>query len=284
MENDYKFILCEDDEDISFLVKISILKAFPKAEIYITTNKEDTINKLYEQNFDIDAVILDYMLVNTTGLEILKEIRKLSDIPVIIITGQGSEEVAVSAMKLGASDYVVKHGGFFNQIPDVLSKVLKTESKFDLTKIFLAFYRFGESGTDPIYVNHIPEEYKEMKETIILSLGVLLFTLFGMGEIDKLETGSIISGPVRIPKMRYYNATSFLYVVTDKNQKDPRLAGKDFCVVALAYPSEYTGISYGVDKIRNVLNKFFEEVSDISEVAANAPKVEQQIYHILEHF
>lgn len=284
MERNYKFIVCEDDEDIAFLMRINIIKAFPNADVFITKDKEETIDKLYELNFDVDAVLLDYMLVNTTGLEILKEIRKVSDIPVIIITGQGSEEIAVAAMKLGASDYVVKHGGFFNKIPDELMKIISTKSKYDLSKIFIAFYRFGDSGTEPIYVSKIPEEYTEMKETIILSLGVLLFTLFGMGEIDKLETGSIISGPVRIPKMQQYNATSFLYIVKDKNQKDPRLAGKDFCVVALAYPASYNGISYGVDKIRNVLNKFFENVSDISEVANKAPIVEKQIYNIIEHF
>jgi len=97
-----KIILCEDDEDIAFLIKLRLLKAFPNSEVFITADKESTVKLLYENNFDIDIILLDYMLADTTGIEILEEVKKLSEIPVIIITGQGSEELAVTAMKKGA--------------------------------------------------------------------------------------------------------------------------------------------------------------------------------------
>jgi CheY-like chemotaxis protein len=284
MTNSLRILLCEDDDDIAFLIKINILKEFPGADVAITKTKEDTLQYLLDVKYDVDVILLDYLLVNTTGLEILEEIRKITQIPVIIITGQGSEEVAVNAMKMGASDYIVKRGRFFNEIPHVIEKVTKVESKYDLDKIFVAFYRFGERGTEPIYINKLPAEYEDNRETVVLSLGVLLYTLFGMCELDMLETSMTLSGPVRIPKMKQYNSTSFLYVVSDKNQKDPRLKGKDFCIVAIGYPNEYSDLVYEIDKIKNILNNFFDKIVDISEIEGKATNVEEQIYNVIRRF
>lgn len=57
-----------------------------------------------------DCVLLDYRLPGENGLTILETLRTLDRkaTPIIILTGQGSEEIAVTAMKRGASDYVVK--------------------------------------------------------------------------------------------------------------------------------------------------------------------------------
>ncbi|MHA1302847.1 MAG: response regulator [Candidatus Heimdallarchaeaceae archaeon] len=284
MSNQLRVLLVEDDADISFLIKINIIKAFPDAEVIITQSKNDTLNVLQEYKYNFDIILLDYLLGDITGLDILEEIRKITDIPVLIITGQGSEEVAVRAMKMGAQDYIVKRGRFFSKIPEIIEKIKSKKARFDLEKIFLAFYRFGTSGTEPIYVNRIPKEYESIKETVILSLGVMLYTLFGMGEIDKLESASLISGPVRIPKMKDYYATSLLYIVQDKGQTDHRLEGKDYCIVALAYPLEYQELTRGIDKIKNVLNKFFDNIKDVSEIKDNVKTVEEQIYNIINWF
>lgn len=58
-----------------------------------------------------DCVLLDYNLPDLDGLEFLAELRTHGDVPsfpVIMLTGQGDETVAVQAMKRGAQDYLVK--------------------------------------------------------------------------------------------------------------------------------------------------------------------------------
>src|SRR5581483_9442465 len=59
------------------------------------------------------------------GLACLRELRRLRpDLPVVMVTGSGSEAVAVEAMKLGAADYVVKHATYGHAVPGVVREVL----------------------------------------------------------------------------------------------------------------------------------------------------------------
>ncbi len=56
-----------------------------------------------------DLIFLDYLLGVETGLEVFHEMRQAGcNLPTIMLTGHGSEEVAVEAMKAGVSDYLVK--------------------------------------------------------------------------------------------------------------------------------------------------------------------------------
>lgn len=72
---------------------------------------EEAIERAGEEKFDL--VLLDYRLPDMTGLEVLKALRGMAKEPAIILmTSQGSEEVAIEALKLGASAYVVKNTEF----------------------------------------------------------------------------------------------------------------------------------------------------------------------------
>lgn len=57
---------------------------------------------------DVDVVILDLGLPDAEGLDVLKEIRRISDVPVIIATARGDETDRIVGLELGADDYVVK--------------------------------------------------------------------------------------------------------------------------------------------------------------------------------
>lgn len=69
-----------------------------------------------------DAIFLDYMLGETTGLEVLRRLRAAGDLtPVVMLTGQGDEQLAVELMKAGATDYL----GKVRLSPENLERVLR---------------------------------------------------------------------------------------------------------------------------------------------------------------
>lgn len=75
-----------------------------------------------------DAVLLDYIIPKLTGLDLLRKLvtRIGSMPPIVVLTGKGSESVAVEMMKLGAADYIVKDAGktFLDALPKALNDAI----------------------------------------------------------------------------------------------------------------------------------------------------------------
>ena len=87
-----------------------------------------------------DAIALDYSLPGISGIDVLRTLSKLDTAPpVVMVTGQGNEEVAVQAMKFGASDYVLKdiQGNYIDLLPGALERacvhrrLVKAKAKAD---------------------------------------------------------------------------------------------------------------------------------------------------------
>src|ERR1700738_2190352 len=56
----------------------------------------------------VDVVLLDLGLPDGDGLDVLRELRLVSDVPIIVVTARGDEADRVVGLELGADDYVVK--------------------------------------------------------------------------------------------------------------------------------------------------------------------------------
>ncbi|MBE9018680.1 PAS domain S-box protein, partial [Chroococcidiopsidales cyanobacterium LEGE 13417] len=75
-----------------------------------------------------DAIVLDYLLLDRDGLEVLKELKALTgkdDLPVIVLTGQGNEEIAMQAIESGAANYLVKGNTTPESLRLTIHQVLK---------------------------------------------------------------------------------------------------------------------------------------------------------------
>lgn len=100
-----RILVVDDDRVILELASIVL-----RSDGYSVQTAGDGIralNLMAEEPFEL--VLLDFMMPNKDGLEVLREIKEnFPDIAVIIFTGMGSENIAVSAMKAGAADYIIK--------------------------------------------------------------------------------------------------------------------------------------------------------------------------------
>ena len=67
---------------------------------------EDGLETLHSREFDL--LILDFMLPGMSGLDVLKELRQRSDIPVIMLTARGEDIDRILGLEFGADDYLAK--------------------------------------------------------------------------------------------------------------------------------------------------------------------------------
>ena len=104
MENTTKVLVADDDKNIRELVRLYLQnEGFSVTE---ARNGENCMEEFGKDDFDL--VILDIMMPVMDGMQTLKEIRKTSNVPVIMLTARGETYDKVIGLELGADDYVVK--------------------------------------------------------------------------------------------------------------------------------------------------------------------------------
>lgn len=111
-----RLLVVEDDADQRFLIERRL--GDMDVDVTMAASGEEAL----EQLSDIDLVLLDYRLPDMSGLETLREIKKLGGPSVVMVTGMGSESVAVEAMRSGAIDYVVKDSTYLRTLPEIVDR------------------------------------------------------------------------------------------------------------------------------------------------------------------
>ena len=100
-------VLYIDDED----EMLDLVRSFMEmgGEFIVDTEKEphNALERLSKSNYD--AIISDYQMSSMNGIQLLEEIRSnRDDIPFILFTGKGREEIVIEALNRGADGYVQK--------------------------------------------------------------------------------------------------------------------------------------------------------------------------------
>ncbi len=94
----------------------------PHIRVEAVETGEEALESL-NSNGLYDVLLLDYRLSGLNALEVLRKIRDGDGaplLPVVIVTGQGDEGTAVQALRLGATDYVVKRSGYLHELASVI--------------------------------------------------------------------------------------------------------------------------------------------------------------------
>ena len=99
-----KVLLADDDNDI--LVSLSSYLQESGFNVITASDGLDAVNKFHTDPPDI--VLLDIMMPNMNGLDVLRQLRTISTTPIILLTARDEEADTVVGLELGADDYVTK--------------------------------------------------------------------------------------------------------------------------------------------------------------------------------
>ncbi|SKA95401.1 DNA-binding response regulator, OmpR family, contains REC and winged-helix (wHTH) domain [Caloramator quimbayensis] len=99
-----KVLVVDDDSNICDLIELYLQKEGYR--VYKAHNGSEAI-KIYRDK-TVDIIVLDIMMPIMDGYETLKEIRKTSSVPVLMLTAKGETFDRVLGLELGADDYIVK--------------------------------------------------------------------------------------------------------------------------------------------------------------------------------
>jgi serine/threonine protein kinase len=139
MSADAKRIMLVDDEELS----LKVIHAALKHAGYTVVGTTDPTQALalFEKE-DPDLAILDLAMPQMDGLTLLGQMREVTQIPIVMLTGEDRSELAVKALKLGAFDYLTKPVNF-KRLLETISLALQTEAKRDESRM-IAHYEIGE--------------------------------------------------------------------------------------------------------------------------------------------
>jgi diguanylate cyclase (GGDEF)-like protein len=100
-------VLVVDDEAIICTLFAAMLGHYGRYHVVTTTDGRQVMDILRREPFDV--MLLDMAMPAISGLEVLRQVTQaFEELPVIIVTGHGSIEIAVESMQAGAADFVTK--------------------------------------------------------------------------------------------------------------------------------------------------------------------------------
>ncbi|MBQ4599808.1 MAG: response regulator transcription factor [Clostridia bacterium] len=100
----YKILVVDDEEKIREL--IGKYAKFEGHAVDFATDGMEAVEKCRENTYDV--IIMDIMMPNLDGFSACREIRKHSDVPILMLSARGEEYDKINGFELGVDDYVVK--------------------------------------------------------------------------------------------------------------------------------------------------------------------------------
>ncbi|HPC48136.1 MAG TPA: response regulator, partial [Deltaproteobacteria bacterium] len=160
----WKIMIADDNRDLNDAMRelfvehgFDVVQAFDGNEAFELYNSERP-----------DLVFLDYLMPEMDGVDVLEEIMSVDpDALVVFITGEGSEDTAVQAMKAGAKDYITK--------PFSMQYVVHTARKF---------IREHELMLENIRLKARGDAYRDNLVTITETMGEAVITIDAAGRIE----------------------------------------------------------------------------------------------------
>lgn len=122
-----RILIVDDDENIAELISLYLVKECFDTEIVL--NGEDALKAFH--TYQPHLILLDIMLPGMDGYDVCREIRKDSNVPIIMLSAKGEVFDKVLGLKIGADDYMVKpfdSNELVARVQAILRRVAQSES------------------------------------------------------------------------------------------------------------------------------------------------------------
>ena len=100
----HRILVVDDEPSVTDLIAYNLRKSL--YDVIIAADGREALRLVRE--YSPDLILLDLMIPEVDGLDVCREIRRSSDVPVIMITARGEEVDRVLGLEIGADDYVTK--------------------------------------------------------------------------------------------------------------------------------------------------------------------------------
>ncbi|MEQ8153848.1 MAG: response regulator transcription factor [Clostridiaceae bacterium] len=214
-------LIIEDESRIRSLLKdYLILEQF---NIIEASNGIDGLS-VFNKN-KIDLAILDIMMPGLNGLEVTKEIRKVSSIPIILLTAKSQEEDKLSGYNLGADDYVTKPFSPKVLVAKIKALLKRTSSNSTNNEINFPSLKINkesmEVSVDNNFVSLTPKEYDLLiylaeNQNIVLSRDTILDGVWGY---DYYGDNRVVDTTVKRLREKLGNTAEYIVTVRGSGYK-----------------------------------------------------------------
>ena len=281
--NDARVLLIEDSRDHQFLI-MKILNQIGIGKIFVCETGEQGIRKFNaDPSSSFDLLIIDYFLPGKSGIDVIREVRKSNpEIPIIMITGLGSEKVAVQAMKLGIQDYLTKEELFSMStasLREIVTKILLEHRAHqevalarrlaaDPSRLSVSVFKFSKIGPEPFLSSRLPFELSSREEeTFLIKIGAHYMTVTGAGH-------AYSKGLFELPVPNYdkYHGLVFGFRLNEKKLFDSRFkesAAKNYGLVVVIFPVLFRTILPRRSIIEKKMEELIKNYSDMEEIDEN---------------
>ena len=180
MPGGVRVLVVDDDPDHRFLARHRLERA--GFDVRVAGSAEEAVIDIES----VDLVLLDYRLPGTSGLELLPLLSERGP-SVVMVTGMGSEGLAVEAMRQGAVDYIVKDDSYLDILEDV---VRRAWLHHDLVRRAGELERIGLLVTSASARPEVFAEVVEGARRLLRADGCALFVLADAGLVQEATAGS----------------------------------------------------------------------------------------------
>jgi len=169
-----KILIIEDDETIKIGLKYYLEQE--SFDVLLAGTGEEAIAKI-KNNMDIEIILLDINLPDTSGFDLFKDIKKLKDFPIIFLTANDLEMSIVMGIDMGADDYITKPFKA-RELISRINSVLRRTSSSDNSSIIKLGDVFIDMKQAKVFKGNADVMLTALEYKILLALALNPSTVF----------------------------------------------------------------------------------------------------------